>query len=418
MTKTLKRRFIMFTMTAVTCLLVFLVFAMNALNWMMLERQSDMILKTLVDSDGAFNKMDFNRPPPFLGPLDMDKMRASRFFIVKSDSNDNIVDINIDQISAIDREAAKSYAWKVLKTEKVSGRIDGYKFAIKQVGPNKLTFFMDTSEQSNSFRMVLLASTAIAVLCWVMLLIIVILLSGKVIRPVLIGMEKQKQFITNAGHEMKTPLAIIQSNNDTMALIHGENKYNVHIRNQTKRLNVLMTNLLTLAKLDEEIPLPTEMVNISNIASELIPVYEEEAQARNLHFHVQIEPDIVIQTNKDSFRQMLTILLDNALKYTPDNGSVHLSLTKDGKHIQIIEENTCDPFLEPDPERLFERFYRGDTARTQKKETSGYGIGLSAARAICENFGGTLTAEYSSAENIRFTARLLYNCNMFLRTQQ
>ena len=405
MTKTLKRRFIIFTMTAVTCLLVFLVFAINALNWMMLERQSDMILETLVDSDGAFHKMDFNRPPPFSRPLDMDRMRASRFFIVKSDRNGNIIDINIDQISAIDWESAKNYALKVLKTEKVSGRIDGYKFAIKQVESNKLTFFMDISEQSNSFRMVLLASTAIAVLCWVILLIIVSLLSGKVIRPVLIGMEKQKQFITNAGHEMKTPLAIIQSNNDTMALIHGENKYNVHIRNQTKRLNVLMTNLLTLAKLDEEIPLPTETVNISDVANELIPVYEEEAQTRNLHFHVQIEPDIVTQTNKDSFRQMLTILLDNALKYTPNGGFVRLALTKKGKYIRIIEENTCNSSLEPDPERLFERFYRGDAARTQKKETSGYGIGLSAARAICENFGGKLTAEYTSVESIRFTAK-------------
>ena len=83
---------------------------------------------------------------------------------------------------------------------------------------------------------------------------------------------------------------------------------------------------------------------------------------------------------------------------------VRLSLTRDGRHIQIIEENTCDTSLEPDPERLFERFYRGDAARTQKKE-SGYGIGLSAARAICENFGGKLTAEYSSADSIRFTAR-------------
>lgn len=405
MTKTLKRRFIIFTMTAVTCLLVFIVLAINGLNWMMLERQSDMVLGTLVDADGAFNKMDFNRPPPFSRPLDMDKMRASRFFIVRTDNSGNIVDINIDQISAIDRETAKNYALKVLKADKISGRIDGYKFAIKQVGPNKLTFFMDISEQSDSFRMVFFVSTAIAMLCWVILLIIVTLLSGKVIRPVLVGMEKQKQFITNAGHEMKTPLAIIQSNNDTMALIYGENKYNVHIRNQTKRLNVLMTNLLTLAKLDEEIPLPTETVNISDVASELIPVYEEEAQTRSLRFHVQVEPDVVIQTNKDSFRQMLTILLDNALKYTPDGGSVHLSLKKAGKHIQIVEENTCDSSLEPNTERMFERFYRGDAARTQKKECSGYGIGLSAARAICENFGGTLTAEYSSAESIRFIAR-------------
>jgi len=405
MTKTLKRRFIIFTMTAVTCLLLFIVLAINSLNWMMLERQSDTVLETLVDADGAFHKMDFDRPPPFSRPLNMDRMRASRFFIVHSDPSGNIVDVNIDQISAIDHETAKSYALEVLKAEDASGRIHGYKFAVKQLGPNKSTFFMDTSEQSENFRMVLFASTAIAVLCWVILLVIVILLSGKVIRPVLVGMEKQKQFITNAGHEMKTPLAIIQSNNDTMALIHGENKYNVHIRNQTKRLNVLMSNLLTLAKLDEEIPLPTETVNISEIANELLPVYEDDAQTRNLHFAVQIEPDIMIQTNKDSFRQLLTILLDNALKYTPDSGYIRLSLARDGRHFQIITENNCDPSLEPDPERLFERFYRGDAARTQKKESSGYGIGLSAARAICENFGGKLIAEYSSDDSIRFTAR-------------
>lgn len=405
MTKTLKRRFIIFTMTAVTCLLIFIILAINGLNWMMLERQSDMILETLMDSDGAFNKMDFDRPPPFSRPLDMDRMRASRFFIVRSDISGNIVDVNIDQISSIDWETAKNYALKVLKTDEETGRVDGYKFAVKQIGPDQLTFFMDTSDQSENFRMVLFASTAIAVLCWVILLIIVILLSGKVIRPVLVGMEKQKQFITNAGHEMKTPLAIIQSNNDTMALIHGENKYNVHIRNQTKRLNVLMSNLLTLAKLDEEIPLPTEAVNISEVANELLPFYMEDAQARSLRFDVQIEPDIVIQTNKDSFRQMLTILLDNALKYTPDSGYISLSLTRDDRHIQITQENACDSTIEPDPERLFERFYRGDAARTQSKETSGYGIGLSAARAICENFGGKLTAEYPSAESIRFIVR-------------
>ena len=404
MTKTLKRRFIIFTMSAVTCLLLFIVLAINGVNWMMLERQSDMMLETLVDADGSFQQMDFNRPPPFSRPLDMDRMRASRFFIVRSDQSGNIVNVNIDQISAIDQETAKSYALEVLKTDDTSGRVHGYKYAVKELGPNKLTFFMDTSEQSENFRMVLFASSAIAVLCWVILLIIVILLSGKVIRPVLVGMEKQKQFITNAGHEMKTPLAIIQSNNDTMVLIHGENKYNVHIRNQTKRLNVLMSNLLTLAKLDEEIPLPTETVNISDVAGELLPAYTEDAQARNLRFTVQIEPDIVIQTNKDSFRQMLTVLLDNAIKYTPDSGSVRLSLARDGRHIQIIAENTCDTSLEPNPERLFERFYRGDAARTQK-ESSGYGIGLSAARAICENFGGKLTAEYSSADSIRFTAR-------------
>lgn len=404
MKKTLKKRFVIFTMTAVTCLLIFLVIAINGLNWVMLERQSDMVMDILVKSDGVFHKMDFNRPPPFAQPWDMDRMRSTRFFIVHSDADGNVRDVNRDQISSFDVETAESYAVKAWATGKESGRIGSYKFAVKQMGPNRLTFFVDISEQSESFRMVLFVSGVIAVLCWLIVLVFVILLSGKVVHPILAGMEKQKQFITNAGHEMKTPLAIIQSNNDTMALIHGENKYNAHIRTQTKRLNVLMSNLLILARLDEEIPLPTEPVNISEAASELLPAFQDAALTRSLGFHVQLEPDITMLINRDSFRQMLTILLDNALKYTPDNGDIHLKVFRHGRHVRIIEENTCAPFHGADPERLFERFYRGDSARTQNVDSSGYGIGLSAARAICENFGGKLTAEYISDESIRFTA--------------
>lgn len=406
MTKTLKKRFIVFTMTAVSCLLIFIVVAINGLNWMMLESQSDMMMETLVDSGGAFHKMEPNpKPPKNSRPVDMDRMRSSRFFTVVIDMDGNAVEINTNQISSVDRQAAENYAVKVLKSNKEYGSIDGYKFAVNQTDIGKLMVFMDNSEQTDSFFMVLSASAAIAVLCWIVLLIIVLLLSGKVVRPVIAGMEKQKQFITNAGHEMKTPLAIIQSNNETMALIHGENKYNVHIRNQTKRLNVLMSNLLTLAKLDEEIPLPVETVNISELTSEILPAYRDNAQRRNLDFKVYIEPNIVIRTNRDSFRQFLTIILDNALKYTSDSGFIEITLAKNGKHVRFVEENTCDPCFEPDPERLFERFYRGDAARTQAKDTSGYGIGLSAARAICENFGGMLTAEYPSDKTIRFTAR-------------
>ena len=410
MTKTLKKRFILFTMAVVTCLLLFIVTAMNGLNWVMLERQSDDVLNILVEADGAFHKMELEgdpapvHPPRFSRPMDMDRMRSERFFVVRMDMDGNVRDVNIDQISSINAETARRYAETVWESGETSGKIEDYKFATKQMGMNRLVFFMNIAGQRENFYRVLFASCLIVALCWLMLLMIAVALSGKVIRPVLEGMEKQKQFITNAGHEMKTPLAVIQSNNDTMALIHGENKYNVHIRTQAKRLNVLMQNLLTLARLDEAVPLPKETANISEIANELLAVYQDEAKARNLSLSVHIEPDIVIPTHRDSFRQLLTTLLDNALKYTPDDGDIYLSLTKNGKHIQIIEENSCHAGMEEDPERLFERFYRGDAARTQNKETSGYGIGLSAARAICENFGGSLKAEYPSAERIRFTA--------------
>lgn len=404
MTKKLKKRFVIFTMTAVACLLVFIVIAINGLNWVMLDRQSDMVMEILVESGGVFQNMNFNRPPLFMQPPDMDRMRSARFFIVRSDADGNIRNVNTDQIFSIDVETAKNYALTAWETGKESGRIKEYKFTVKQIGPNRLTFFMDISRQNESFYLVLFVSSAIAVFCWLIVLVFVLLFSGKAIRPILAGMEKQKQFITNAGHEMKTPLAIIQSNNDTMALIHGENKYNAHIRTQTKRLNALMSNLLILARLDEEIPLPTEPINISEVANELLPAYQDAALTHNLQLQVQIEPNITLLIHKDSLQQMLTILLDNALKYTPENGNIRLALTRHGRRIQIIAENTCDPAHEADPERLFERFYRGDTARTQSVESSGYGVGLSAARAICENFSGKLTAEYTSADSIRFIA--------------
>ena len=406
MTKKLRKRFIVFTMLAVSLLLVFLVIAINGLNGMMLQRQSDAVLDMLVQSDGVFHKMDFNRPPPFSAPMDMDRMRAARFFTVLGDENGNILNVNTDQISNIDPETAEEYGALVLEGKNETGRINSYQFAVKELGQNRLVFFVDTSLQRENFRIVLTVSGLIAVLCWVVILLLVVLLSSRVIRPVVAAMEKQKQFITNAGHEMKTPLAIIQSNNDTMSLLHGENKYNAHIRTQTKRLDGLMANMLTLAKLDEEVPLKREPIPIGLVLKELLAPYADAAESRDIAMCVQMDDDLTISTNGDSFGQLLTIIMDNAVKYTPVGGSILFSASKHGRRLKIVEENTCSFLPGSDPERLFERFYRGDTARTQQDNTSGYGIGLSAARAICENLGGSLRAVYIGEDRIRFTAEL------------
>lgn len=403
--RTLRKRFVLFAMSAVTVLLLVLVGAINGLSWILFEGQSDMVMNTLVGADGVFVKMDFDRQPPFMPPLNMDRMRSARFFMVRTDETGQILDVNIDQISSIDKAQAETYAAAVQERTELSGKIGEYKFAVKQRGTERLIFFMDTSGQRSTFFTVLFVSSAIAVICWLVVLLFVILLSGKAVRPIVAGMEKQKQFITNAGHELKTPLAIIQSNNDAMMLIHGENKYNSNIRSQIKRLNTLMAGMLTLAKLDEEVKLPTEPVPISERITELLPAYKDTADSKGITFTAGIEPKIYMQTNRELFTQLVTVLLDNAVKYTPDGGTICLTLKKEKNHILLEAENTCQVSHAPDPERLFERFYRGDDARTQDSTSSGYGIGLSAARAIAETFGGRLTAEYLSAGQIRFTAR-------------
>lgn len=402
MMKTLRRKFIAFAMSAVTILLVVLVGAINGLNWMALEGQSDRVLDTLVNADGMFKHMDFPNQPPIGRPLNMDTMKSARFFTVRTDESGRIFDVNIEQISSVSREQAVSYARQVTKS---GGRIDGYKYEVKTVGTSRLIVFMDISGQRDNFITVLVVSSAIALVCWLAVLLFAILVSGKIIRPVIAGVEKQKQFITNAGHELKTPLAIIQSNNDAMTLIHGENKYNANIKAQVQRLSGLMSNLLMLSKLDEEVRFPTEPVNISELILGTLPSYEDMAAAGGIALTAAITPNITMQTHRETFMQLVTVLLDNAVKYTPEGGEIRVALTRENNRIHFTQENTCPMPREKDPERLFERFYRGDSSRTQESAASGYGIGLSAARAIAETFGGKLTAEYSTSEMIRFSAR-------------
>lgn len=402
MKKTLRKKFILFAMSAVTVLLVVLIGAINGFSWIILDRQSDDILHTLVSGDEKFPQMEFREPKPFAPPMNMDTIQSARFFTVLTDQNGTVLDVNIDQISSVSMEQAAQYAARITD---VCGKIDGYKYEVKQFGPDRLIFFIDTANQFSTFVMILSVSTAIAFLCWLLILLFVVLLSKHAVRPILAGIEKQKQFITNAGHELKTPLAIIQSNNDAATLIYGESKYSKNIRTQTQRLNVLMTNLLTLAKLDEETKLPTEYVDISELICGMLPVCEDAAAEKQIAFSSSIQPHVFLQVHRDTFAQMISILLDNAVKYTPEGGMIRVCVMNDGGHIEITEENTCETPSNSDPERLFERFYRGDSARTQSNPSSGYGIGLSAARAIAETFGGKLTAEYTATGKICFVAR-------------
>lgn len=402
MKKTLRKKFILFAMSAVTILLGVLIGAINGFSWIILDRQSDDVLHTLAGGGEKFLQMDHHDRGPFMPSMNMDTIKSARFFMVRTDQNGNVLDVNIDQISSVSTEQAAQYARQITDA---AGKIDDYKYEVMQRGADRLIFFMDTSSQLGTFVMVLSISSAIAFVCWLLILLFVILLSGRVVRPILAGMEKQKQFITNAGHELKTPLTIIQSNNDASALIHGETKYSKNIRLQTQRLNVLMTNLLTLAKLDEEVKLPTKTVDISELICGMLAVYEDTMAQKQIALSVKIQPGVFMQVHKDTFSQMISILLDNAVKYTPDGGMIRFSVTDEGGQIEIAEENTCEMPCNSDAERLFERFYRGDSARTQSNPSSGYGIGLSAARAIAETFGGKLAAEYTDGRKIRFAAR-------------
>ncbi len=207
-------------------------------------------------------------------------------------------------------------------------------------------------------------------------------------------MEKQKRFVTDAGHEIKTPLAIIMANTDALELHQGETKWSRNIRGQTERLSGLMQNLLTLSRMDEGTAgtLMSEC-SLSEMTRDAVAQFREPAENRGISVLCDIAENVTVTGDKVRLLQLLTILLDNAVKYaeggTPE---IRVSVSRQERTAVLRISNTCFLGQDEDPGKWFERFYRGDSARTQK--SGGYGIGLSAASAIVRLHKGSVKAEY------------------------
>ena len=399
MKRTLQWKFIRTAMMAVTVLLLVLLGAINLLNWWQVERQTDWMLQVLTQGDAP--PVEPKRPEGFLPPLDADDKGAARFFQVFYDGTGQVAYVDVNQIATVTKEEAVDYAAQCQGRDQ--GTIDRFEFRRVSVpdGQGERILFLDISSSRWSILTVLAISAGMGLLCWLGTLLLVVLLSHRAIAPLARSMEKQRQFVTNAGHEIKTPLAIIQANTDAMELHQGPSKWSQNIRVQTLRLTGLMENLLTLARMDEVKAPPAQRVELSSLAQEVCQSFREGAAQRNIQMEEAIAPDIVLQANREQMVQLLSILLDNGIKYTEPGGKLALSLQKEGKKVRLRVRNGPTQIPEGDLSRMFDRLFRGDRARTQKG--GGYGIGLSAAQAIVGAWGGTITATVEGKNTMVFT---------------
>lgn len=242
--------------------------------------------------------------------------------------------------------------------------------------------------QSLFFRLLVIASGILIILYFVSRYF-----AKKAILPVEAAYEKQKQFISDASHELKTPLAVIQTNLDVLAMeeAHVDQVQWIHyIQEETKKMNKLVNDLLTLARNDElEEQVLLQEVNISNIVSEVVMLYEVSAFESSLAFESTITNDLKIKANKEQMIALLHILLDNALKYS--NGSITVNVRKQGKHVLIEVMNSSETIPAEQLSHLFERFYRVDSARVRSE--GGYGLGLSIAKSLVEQNKGKISVK-------------------------
>lgn len=408
MKKTLQRKFIRTAMVAVTLLLLVLLGAINLVNWRLVEAQTDQLLRFLTQEESPPGQpgrpQEGRGPGAFLPPLGDDDRGAARFFQVFYDNQGQVAYVDIHQIATVTEEEAEAYGARC--QGKDQGTIDRFRFCrtATRDGRGEVLLFLDVSANRRDLLVVLAVSAGIGALCWLGSLLLVTLLSRRAIAPMARSFEKQRQFVTNAGHELKTPLAIIRANTEAMELHQGQTKWSRNILDQIQRLTGLMEHLLTLARLDEAALPPAQPVDLSKLAQGACQSFREAAALGGISLREEILPDLTVQASREQMDQLLSILLDNAVKYTDPQGEITLSLAPEGGKVRLQVKNRPAQIPQGDLARLFDRFYRDDAARTQG--SGGYGIGLSAAQAIVRAWKGTLSAHREGEDTMVFTARL------------
>lgn len=240
--------------------------------------------------------------------------------------------MNQDFIASISKSDAEAYADTVLKSGKMHGYESGYRYLVSSTENETVVLFLNSEREIQTMRSLLWITLAIAGLCLVVVFGLVVLFSRRAITPYLKNMEAQKQFITNASHELKTPLTAISTSADVLAMEHDGDEWVHNIQTQTGRLSKLITNLVTLSRLDEEDPFPVRTeFSLSDVLWEISEPFVSLAQAKGKTYTQDIADGLTVTGDRTAIQQMISILLDNALKYSPDGGSISLTARRSGK---------------------------------------------------------------------------------------
>ena len=390
----LRWRFILAAMGAFLAVILLIASLVNFFTYAVITNRVDQSIDMIANSDFRTPR-DFKPVPrgdnPFEGRQDMEANYMMRFFVVHVDKEDNATYFSMDFIASVDENSAVEYANKALARKSDNGFIGNYRYSKIDKDGETILIFLNASRELQFARTLGLLTLEISIASLVLVFILVVIFSKKAIRPIENNIKQQKQFITDASHELKTPLTSISTSLDVITAEHGEDEWTDNIRKQTGRMTKLVSELVTLSRLDEDQPLPNkEHFSLSNAAWETVDIYQSQAKGRGKKMTVDIADDVEIYGDRSAIQQMLSVLLDNAVRYSNNEGEIKFSVYTKKNKARIEVYNTCNYDTPPDVTRLFDRFYRPDGSRNS--ETGGTGVGLAIAQAVTESHGGTIKA--------------------------
>lgn len=418
MIKKLRLKFIAVSLVSVFLVLLVIMGSINIMNYSGMVADCESVLDVLAENGGSFpNRREFRggrqgkqekKDFSVFGDNELSPEMAfeTRFFTAKLDCQGNVISVNTGMVAAVDSDEAAELAQAVWQKGRSRGFAGNYRYLRQEEDGSVMLIFLDCRRNLSSFRSFLLYSLIGSAGGMLAFAGLVVLLSRNVMKPVQESYDKQKSFITDAGHEIKTPLTIIDADAAILEMECGEdNEWIADIRAQTKRLAALTKDLIYLSRMEEQ-QHPVQMIDfpLSDVIAETAQSFQSLAKVQEKTFDLDIQPMLSYTGDEKALTQLVSILLDNALKYSDPHGRIALSLHAKGKGVCLSVFNTAEKVDTASLGRLFDRFYRADASRNS--ETGGYGIGLSIAKAVTEAHKGKITAASADGKSLMITVTL------------
>jgi K+-sensing histidine kinase KdpD len=395
-------------MLSVTAVLVLLIGAVNVINFISMDNELNQMLSMISNNGGTIPGFSDNKKqtPKKDRIFDAETQFSTRYFVLHYNSDGELLNYNLEHIAAVTEDDAYNYLEIAMKHGEGTGYKSSYIYRVTQIEEGRYeAIFLNCQNELNSMQTYAVASVSAGLGCILLVFALIWFFSKEAIDPTVRSMEKQKQFITDASHELKTPLTVISTCQKVLEMEVGQQKWIDKTLIQVDKMRSLVEELVTLSRLDEDKP-PMQITrfDVSEAVEETALSFQDFAVEQGHELSLNIQPGLTFCGDQLSVRQLVSILLDNAVKYSTDNGMIQLKLESAKKGIQIKVSNQCQPMDKSELNKLFDRFYRSDKSRS--RQTGGFGLGLSIANSITELHHGSIKATMPTENSIEFTANL------------
>ena len=389
MFKSLRRKFITTAVGSVAVVIAILAIALNFINYYKLEERIDTTLLDASKSQALIKIFVEDGDDLIITKNSSSTTDYNGFSIAKVDDSGRIIKTYRDDSLIPDQDALQHKVIKALNSGKTSGFIGSYRFLKAETNVGNLILFLNCQRELDSQHSFEKNSLLISIGVIASVFVLIVLISKRVIAPIQETYIKQKQFITGASHELKTPLAIISSNADVLEMMNGDSKWTQNIHNQVDRLTSLVNSLVVFSRMEEKDTVERTRFDLTNALESRIEDFNELANFQKKNIVTDIDSDLYYFGEEASIVQLMDILLENAIKYAPEDSGISVSLKKNRKYA-ILKVSNKATVQKGDLGKVFERFYRLDESRNSA--IKGYGIGLSMAQLIAEKHKETIRA--------------------------